>query len=150
MEKEGAIRLFQRSLTNGPRYKRMLCYGDASAYEADKYCYIEQQHLTEINRVSDDSKEGCVVDIDANYEDPSGNDTEEDEDPSDGEQILVEVPQDEDTNSVSSIKSQTVLLVIKEDCTCINHIGKRVKKYLMKLKQEKTQRIQPGKPTKKL
>ncbi|CAF1554720.1 unnamed protein product [Didymodactylos carnosus] len=31
------------------------------------------------------------------------------------------------------------LLVIKEDC--INHVTKRVMKHLMKLKQEKTQRI---------
>ena len=61
--------------------------------------------------------------------------------------MLIEVPQDEDTNSVSLIKSQTDLLVIKEDC--INHIGKCVKKYLMKLKQEKTRRIQSEKPAKK-
>ena len=42
MEKEGAIRLFQRSLTNGLRYKFMVCDGDTSAYEAVKNHYIER------------------------------------------------------------------------------------------------------------
>ena len=47
--------------------------GDASAYDAVKWYYIEQQHLTETKRASENSKEECVLDIDAN-EDPSGDD----------------------------------------------------------------------------
>jgi hypothetical protein len=42
MEKEGVMKLFQRSLINGLRYKYMLCDGDTSAFEAVKYYYIEQ------------------------------------------------------------------------------------------------------------
>ncbi|CAF1158109.1 unnamed protein product [Rotaria sordida] len=54
MEKEGTIRLFQRSLTNGLRYKRMVCDGDASAYETIKHYYLEQQHLKEAQKESEE------------------------------------------------------------------------------------------------
>ncbi|CAF1177952.1 unnamed protein product, partial [Didymodactylos carnosus] len=47
MEKIGTMKLFERSLANGLRYRSMLCDGDSSAYEAIKYYYInkEQQQI---------------------------------------------------------------------------------------------------------
>lgn len=42
MEKQGVIKLYQRSLMNGLRYKYMVCDGDASAFEAIKYYYVEE------------------------------------------------------------------------------------------------------------
>lgn len=42
MEKEGVIKLYQRSLINGLRYKYMVCDGDTSAFEAVKYYYVQQ------------------------------------------------------------------------------------------------------------
>ncbi|CAF1518707.1 unnamed protein product, partial [Rotaria sordida] len=61
MEKAGAIRLFQRSLVNGLRYKFMLCDGDSSAYESVKYYYInkEQQQISNTHEDSVDESLGC-------------------------------------------------------------------------------------------
>lgn len=42
MEKQGVIKLYQKSLINGLRYKYMVCDGDTSAFEAIKYYYVEQ------------------------------------------------------------------------------------------------------------
>ncbi|CAF3041448.1 unnamed protein product, partial [Rotaria sp. Silwood2] len=57
MEKEGTIRLFQRSLTNGLRYKYMVCDGDASAFEAIKFYYVQQQQQTS-------SRQGKLISMD--------------------------------------------------------------------------------------
>ncbi|CAF2715562.1 unnamed protein product [Rotaria sp. Silwood2] len=80
MEKEGAVRLFQRSLINGLRYERMVCDGDgdASAYEAIKNYYFEQQKQ-----------------IDTPEEESMEEGTDEDED-------LQEVSGDYDTSSVTN------------------------------------------------
>ncbi|CAF4472115.1 unnamed protein product, partial [Didymodactylos carnosus] len=40
---EGARRIFERSTEHGFRYKRLVCDGDASAYEMVKNTYIQQQ-----------------------------------------------------------------------------------------------------------
>ncbi len=92
MEKEGTIKLFQRSLSNGLRFKFIVCDGDTSAYEAVKDYFIKQEQ-----------------------QQPTYSETLGDED--DG------------------------LLVKKEDC--MNHAGKRVLKYLIKLKREKTRKVPP-------
>ncbi|CAF3224215.1 unnamed protein product, partial [Rotaria sp. Silwood2] len=60
MEKEGVIKLFQRSLINGLRYKHMVCDGDASAYEAIKYYYVrhqqQQQQHTSLEKGTEDEE----------------------------------------------------------------------------------------------
>ncbi|CAF1120270.1 unnamed protein product [Didymodactylos carnosus] len=96
MEKEGVIRLFQRSLSNDLRYKQMVCDGDASAYEAVKYFYIkQQQHLREIDM---EMEEGANDISDAENEVSSDMDSDaEDEEPSD---IDVDDEEDEDTGDI--------------------------------------------------
>ena len=98
-------------------------------------------------RTSENSKEECVADMNTNDDESSGSDSE-DESSNGDDQILIEVPRGQDTNSVTSIQHQANLLVIKE--ACMNHVGEHVMKPIMELKQEKLRRIQPGKPAKKL
>ena len=53
MEKEGTVRLFQRSIDNGLRYTHMLCDGDASAFKAIKYYYVKNSRQQQVRLKSD-------------------------------------------------------------------------------------------------
>ena len=165
MEKEGTIKLFQRSLINGLRYKFMICDGDSTAYEAVKYYYINQQQqqllegssvLDDAAETSDDEGRGLSGEDqssggdaeDSNDEDQrSGGEAEDsnDEDQSSGGAAedscgASEGSESDDQSSEDEAEDfSDNLFVIKEDC--INHVSKRVMKHLIKLKQEKTQRI---------
>ncbi|CAF4884596.1 unnamed protein product [Rotaria sp. Silwood1] len=181
MEKEGAVRLFQRSLGNGLRYKYMVCDGDASAYKAIKNHYIERQKQkdAQVEDESESMEEG--TDDEEEQEEESGDDdtssttsndesgdddtsttsneesgdddtsttsNEEkkveddnrtDDNNSSDNQSMSEDNDDEHEHSESALEKFQDLLVIKEDC--INHVGKRVMKYLLKLKKEKTRQV---------
>jgi hypothetical protein len=125
MEKIGTIRMFERSLINGLRYTNMVCDGDASAFEAIKYHYVERHqqqraYLTAHTTISMDG-DGDVE------EEQEGDDNFEEEEPEESGDILNN------------------LIVIKEDC--VNHISKRVMKYLLEVKREKTRKIMVSKET---
>ena len=186
MEKEGAVRLFQRSLINGLRYKSMVCDGDASAYEAIKNYYIEQQKQIDtqeeksmeegtdddedLQEESGDYDRSSVTNAEE-YEETDGDDTssttsnegyeefrnddtsstttneenETDDDDltndinSNDNQSISEDNGDEDENLRPTLDNLEDLLVLKEDC--VNHVGKRVMKYLINFKKEKTRRV---------
>ena len=60
IEKEGTIRLFQRSLVNGLRYKVMVCDGESAGYEAIKYYYV-QQHERHSDQEEDELSTSLVM-----------------------------------------------------------------------------------------
>ncbi|CAF3197239.1 unnamed protein product [Rotaria sp. Silwood2] len=186
MEKEGAVRLFQRSLINGLRYKRMVCDGDASAYEAIKNYYIEQQKqidtpeeesmeeetdededLQEVsgdydtssitndeedeesgdddtssttsNEEDEESRNNDASSTTNSEENKTDDDNQTDDNNSSDNHSISEDNNDEDENFQPAPDNFEDLLVLKEDC--VNHVGKRVMKYLIKLKKEKTRRV---------
>ncbi|CAF2910506.1 unnamed protein product [Rotaria sp. Silwood2] len=148
MEKEGAVRLFQHSLINGLRYKRMVCDGDACAYEAIKNYYIEQQKQIDTSE-EESMEEGTdddedLQEVSGDYDTSSVTNDEEDEDDN---HSISEDNNDEDENFQPASDSFEDLLVLKEDY--VNHVGKRVMKYLIKLKKEKTRRVRTSTSTTK-
>ena len=80
-EKEGTVRLFQRSIDNGLRYTHMFCDGDASEFEAIKYYYVKKSQQQQIHLKSDtstltkkqsDLKHGKIEDHDVEEEEQEG------------------------------------------------------------------------------
>jgi hypothetical protein len=197
MEKEGAVRLFQRSLDNGLRYKYMVCDGDASAHKAIENHYIERQKQKDAQEEDEvESMEEGTDDEEEHEEESSDDDTssttsnvesgddetssttsnEESRDDETSTTTSNEESDDDDTSTTTSNEEKKTeddnqtddnnsndnqsmgtdnddkqehsesalgkfedLLVIKEDC--INHVSKRVMKYLIKLKKEKTRQV---------
>jgi mRNA-degrading endonuclease RelE of RelBE toxin-antitoxin system len=220
MEREGVIKLFQRSLINGLRYKHMVCDGDASAFEAIKNYYIQQQQQqqrtssnkgklilinehdnmncnkltgTEDEEAEDEAEdekgkeeegedqegkeeegepsegeegepsegeEGEPSENEEGEEDGEPSEDEEEGELSEDDQEEGEPSEDEDAGELSEDGEEeselsddeesedeepdsgdifNKLVVEKEDC--INHVGKRVMKYLIELKKEKTRQI---------
>ncbi|CAF3311856.1 unnamed protein product, partial [Rotaria sp. Silwood2] len=187
MEKEGVIKLFQRSLINGLRYKHMVCDGDASAYEAIKYYYDKSLGTEDEEPKSEDEElesegeesepEGEESEPESEESEPEGEESEpegEESEPEgeeselEGEESEPEGEESEPEGEESELEGEESepegeelepegeesesegeeskggdklnrLIVIKEDC--INHVSKRVMKYLTELKREKTRQI---------
>ncbi|CAF3980500.1 unnamed protein product [Rotaria sp. Silwood1] len=142
MEKEGTVRLFQRSIVNVLRYTHMLCDGDASAFEAIKHYYVKQSQQQQVHLKSDtststkeqsDLKHGEIEDHDVEEE------QEEEYDAGVEEEQEEEHDDVEEEQKYQSVDSSNNLIVIKEDC--INHVSKRVMKYLLEMKRQKTRRV---------
>ncbi|CAF3046181.1 unnamed protein product [Rotaria sp. Silwood2] len=142
MKKEGTVRLFQRSIVNGLRYTHMLCDGDASAFEAIKHYYVKQSQQQQVHLKSDtstskkeqsDLKHGEIEDLDVEEEQEEEYDAGVEE-----EQEEYDIGAEE-KQKYQSVDSSNNLIVIKEDC--INHVSKRVMKYLLEMKRQKTRLV---------
>ncbi|CAF4470706.1 unnamed protein product [Rotaria magnacalcarata] len=105
MEKEGARKIFERSLEKGLRYKHMISDGDSSAYESVKLTYIKKllKGFTLSNTLNNDL-----------YSD------------------FIDENANESNLSQLSPEQYEANVVIKEDC--INHVKKRVSTHLKTLK----------------
>ncbi|CAF1475225.1 unnamed protein product, partial [Rotaria sordida] len=85
MEKEGVIKLFQRSLINGLRYKHMVCDGDASAYEAIKYYYVRHQQQQRQHTSLEKGTEDEELESEGEESEPEGEESESEGEESESE-----------------------------------------------------------------
>ncbi|CAF3259605.1 unnamed protein product [Rotaria sp. Silwood2] len=112
MEKEGAKKIFERSLEKGVRYSNMISDGDSSAYETVKYIYANMLLNDRSRSISHENR--TTTDL------------------------LLENEHHDNHNSNSFLLSDEYksYIVTKEDC--INHVKKRVSSYLKTLKNRHT------------